>query len=47
MTVGGIKKTILKGYIVSVPANVVHSAQVLDEFTVEVDAWSPAREDYK
>lgn len=47
MTVGREKKTILKGDIVSVPANVVHSALVLDEFTVTVDAWSPAREDYK
>lgn len=47
MAVGGAKKTVIKGNIVSIPSNVVHSAQILDEFTVAVDAWSPAREDYK
>ena len=47
MTVGGIRKIVLKGDVISVPANVAHSAQVLDEFTVAIDAWSPPREDYK
>ncbi len=47
MTVEGEKKTVLKGDMVSVPANVVHGARVMNEFTVAVDAWSPVREDYK
>jgi len=47
MIVDGTKKTVIRGDVIAVPANVIHSAQVLEEFTITVDAGSPAREDYK
>ena len=47
MAVGNEKKTVVKGDVIVIPANIEHSAKILDEFTIAVDAWSPAREDYK
>lgn len=47
MVVGGIKKTVSKGDVVAIPSNTTHSAQILEVFTIAVDAWSPVREDYK
>jgi quercetin dioxygenase-like cupin family protein len=47
MTVDKEKKTAFKGDVIVIPANTVHSAKILDEFTVAVDGWSPVRDDYK
>ena len=47
MTVGKEIKTVVKGDVIVIPANIEHSAKILDEFTVAVDGWSPVRDDYK
>jgi len=47
IVVGGIKRMVVKGDVVVVPSNIMHSAKVFDDFTIAVDAWSPIREDYK
>lgn len=47
MVVGEAKKLVTKGDVIAVPPNIMHSAKVLDDFTITVDAWSPVREDYK
>lgn len=47
MAVGGERKTVIKGDVIVIPANIEHSAKILDEFTIAVDGWSPVRDDYK
>ena len=47
MTVGKEIKTVVKGDVIVIPANIEHSAKILDEFTVAVDGWSSLRDDYK
>ena len=47
MLVGGVRKVVSKGDVVAIPSNIPHSAQILDDFTIAIDAWSPVREDYK
>lgn len=47
MIVGGKKKIVSKGDVVAVPANIPHSAQILDNIAIAIDAWSPVREDYR
>ena len=47
MTVDGKSRIMQTGDVVTVPANITHSARTLDEPTIAVDAWSPIREDYK
>lgn len=47
MTVDTQTMIMQAGDVVTVPANVTHSARTLDEPTIAVDAWSPIREDYR
>lgn len=47
MIVNGEKSLMKKGDVAAVPGSVLHSAKVTGQFTVAVDAWSPARDDYK
>jgi len=47
MMVGGVRKVVSKGDVVTIPTNIPHSAQILDSFTIAIDAWSPVRVDYK
>ncbi len=46
-SLGDETRTLRAGEGVCIPANIPHSARVLDEETEAYDAWSPPREDYK
>ena len=47
LSVGGKTHILRAGDGVCIPANIAHSALVLDELTEAYDAWSPPRDDYK
>jgi quercetin dioxygenase-like cupin family protein len=45
--VGDESQVLRAGDGAACPANVRHSATVLDELTLVIDAWNPPREDYR
>ncbi len=47
MTVGDQTQLMRPGDVVTVPPNILHSAKVIEEKAIAIDAWSPIREDYK
>jgi quercetin dioxygenase-like cupin family protein len=47
LTVGEQTQLMEPGDVVTVPPNILHSAKVIGEKAIAIDAWSPVREDYK
>ena len=47
MTVGDQTQLMHPGDVVTVPPNIVHSAKVIEDKAIAIDAWSPIRDDYK
>ena len=47
MTVGDQTQLMRPGDVAIVPPNIVHSAKVIEDKAIAIDAWSPIREDYK
>ena len=47
MTVGRQTQLLQPGDVVTVPPNILHSAKVVGEEAIAIDAWAPVREDYR
>ncbi len=45
-TVNGESKILNAGDVCSIPSFIEHSVQIMDDFTIMYDSWSPVREDY-
>lgn len=47
MIIDGKIKILKPGDFAIIPANIEHAGNILNDFTIIVDSWSPIREDYK